>query len=276
MWKNLLCLGTNSQFELSVPDQIRLFKKTGFDGFFPNYTNRADAAEHRKVADETGMIFQSIHAPFDRMREMWENGDGAVSQLIDCLRACAENQVPIMVAHTFIGFEDHTPNRIGIDNFGKVVREAEKLGVKIAFENTEGEEYLEALMEHFKESTAVGFCWDTGHEMCYNHSKDMLALYGDRLIATHLNDNLGIRDFDGEITWLDDLHLLPFDGIGDWRGIAERLDRCGFDGILTFELNRFSKPDRHENDPYVEMPIEKYLTQAYIRACRVAALRAKA
>lgn len=276
MWKNLLCLGTNSQFELSVPDQIRLFKKTGFDGFFTNYTNRADAAEHRKVADETGMIFQSIHAPFDRMREMWENGDGAVSQLIDCLRACAENQVPIMVAHTFIGFEDHTPNRIGIDNFGKVVREAEKLGVKIAFENTEGEEYLEALMEHFKESTAVGFCWDTGHEMCYNHSKDMLALYGDRLIATHLNDNLGIRDFDGEITWLDDLHLLPFDGIGDWRGIAERLDRCGFDGILTFELNRFSKPDRHENDPYVEMPIEKYLTQAYIRACRVAALRAKA
>lgn len=276
MWKNLLCLGTNSQFELSVPDQIRLFKKTGFDGFFTNYTNRADAAEHRKVADETGMIFQSIHAPFDRMREMWENGDGAVSQLIDCLRACAENQVPIMVAHTFIGFEDHTPNMIGIDNFGKVVREAEKLGVKIAFENTEGEEYLEALMEHFKESTAVGFCWDTGHEMCYNHSKDMLALYGDRLIATHLNDNLGIRDFDGEITWLDDLHLLPFDGIGDWRGIAERLDRCGFDGILTFELNRFSKPDRHENDPYVEMPIEKYLTQAYIRACRVAALRAKA
>lgn len=276
MWKNLLCLGTSSQFELSVPEQIRLFKKTGFDGFFTNYTNRADAAEHRKVADETGMIFQSIHAPFDRMREMWENGDGAVSQLIDCLRACAENQVPIMVAHTFIGFEDHTPNRIGIDNFGKVVREAEKLGVKIAFENTEGEEYLEALMEHFKESPAVGFCWDTGHEMCYNHSKDMLALYGDRLIATHLNDNLGIRDFDGEITWLDDLHLLPFDGIGDWRGIASRLDRCGFDGILTFELNRFSKPDRHENDPYAEMPIEKYLTQAYIRACRVAALRAKA
>lgn len=276
MWKNLLCLGTSSQFELSVPEQIRLFKKTGFDGFFTNYTNRADAAEHRKVADETGMIFQSIHAPFDRMREMWENGDGAVSQLIDCLRACAENQVPIMVAHTFIGFEDHTPNRIGIDNFGKVVREAEKLGVKIAFENTEGEEYLEALMEHFKESQAVGFCWDTGHEMCYNHSKDMLALYGDRLIATHLNDNLGIRDFDGEITWLDDLHLLPFDGIGDWRGIASRLDRCGFDGILTFELNRFSKPDRHENDPYAEMPIEKYLTQAYIRACRVAALRAKA
>lgn len=275
MWKNLLCLGTSSQFELSVPEQIRLFKKTGFDAFFTGYTNRAEAAEHRKVADETGMIFQSIHAPFGRMKEMWEDGDEAVEELIDCVRACAENQVPIMVTHAFIGFEDHTPTAIGIDNFGKVVREAEKLGIKVAFENTEGEEYLEALMEHFKESPAVGFCWDTGHEMCYNHSKDMTALYGDRLIATHINDNLGIRDLHGEITCIDDLHLLPFDGIGDWHGIAARLDRCGYDGILTFELNRFSKPDRHENDPYAEMPIEKYLTQAYIRACRVAALRAK-
>lgn len=45
----------------------------------------------------------------------------------------------------------------------------------------------------------------------------MLDKYGDRLIATHLNDNLGVSDFDGKVTWTDDLHLLPFDGIIDWR-----------------------------------------------------------
>lgn len=153
------------------------------------------------------------------------------------------------------------------------VHEAENLGVKVAFENTEGEEYLAAVMERFKDSPAVGFCWDTGHEMCYNHSKDMLSLYGDKLIATHINDNLGIRDFDGNITWIDDLHLLPFDGIADWQGIADRLNKCGYDGILTFELNRCSKPDRHENDFYRDMSVEKYLTLAFMRACRVTALR---
>ena len=42
---------------------------------------------------------------------------------------------------------------------------------------------------------------------------------------------------------------------------------------MTFELNRCSKPDRLENDFYRELPIEKYLTLAYMRACRVAALR---
>ena len=128
-------------------------------------------------------------------------------------------------------------------------------------------------MEYFKDNKNVGFCWDSGHEMCYNRSQDLLALYGDRLIATHLNDNLGIKDFGGRIFWHDDLHLLPFDGIADWDNIAERLDRCGFDGIMTFELNLNSKPDRHENDEYRRMPIEEYVAEAYKRACRVAAKR---
>ena len=48
----------------------------------------------------------------------------------------------------------------------------------------------------------------------------MLALYGEKLICTHLNDNLGIKDFEGKTTWHDDLHLLPFDGIADWNKIA--------------------------------------------------------
>lgn len=274
MWKNKLCLATSDQFELSIPEQIKLFKRIGFDGFFIEYTNRAAMTEYRKVADETDMIFQSIHAPFGKMKEIWESGEDAVAELIDCLQACAENRVPIMVAHTFIGFEDHSPNETGLENFGRVIKEAERLGVKIAFENTEGEEYLAAVMKRFGDSPMVGFCWDTGHEMCYN-SKDMLSLYGDRLIATHINDNLGIRDFDGKTTWIDDLHLLPFDGIADWQGIAGRLDRCGYSGIMSFELRRCSKPGRHENDYYAKMPIEDYLTQAFIRACKVASLRSK-
>lgn len=108
--------------------------------------------------------------------------------------------------------------------------------------------------------------------MCYNRSKDMLALYGDRLSATHINDNLGIKDYNGAITFKDDLHLLPFDGVKDWGELTKRIQMCGYDGELTFELNLVSKPDRHENDIYGEMPFERYLTEAYKRACRVAAL----
>lgn len=278
MWKYNLCLGANLNCGLSVEEQIKLFHQTGFEGFFTEYTHGELTENYSTLAKELGMIYQSIHAPFGKSADMWHGDEDAaktaVNELTECLHVCANNNVPIMIVHTYIGFYDgRQPTEQGLENYGKVVEEAEKLGVKIAFENTEGEEYLAALMEHFKDNSYVGFCWDSGHEMCYNGSKDMLALYGDKLIATHLNDNLGVKDYSGRITWHDDLHLLPFDGIADWDSIAARLDSCGYDGIMTFELSLNSKPDRHENDIYRRMTIEEYVAEAYKRACRAAAKR---
>lgn len=278
MYGTKLCLGTSDRFGLTIDEQIKLFKEIGFDGFFVQWDSKTDIKSIKEYADSLGMIFQSVHAPFGKAADLWEHGeksDIAVEELLDCLRDCAQNDVPVMVCHTIIGFDKHTPNNIGIENFRKIASEAQKCGVKLAFENTEGEEYLAAVMDGLSDFENVGFCWDSGHEMCYNHSEDMLKLYGDRLISTHLNDNLGIKDFSGKITWLDDLHLLPFDGAADWRNIAARLNECGYDDILTFELIKSSKPGRYENDDYDEMPIRKYLCEAYKRACRFAALKMK-
>ena len=282
MYKTKLCLGTSRSFGISIEDQIALFKATGFEAFFTEYND--NVKKYRELADELGMIYQSIHAPFwnNKMRifDMWkvgEEADRAVEELLRCVKDCADVNVPIMILHTYAGFgESEGPNEVGIENFRKVVEEAAKRNVKIAFENTEGEEYLAALMDAFVDYDNVGFCWDTGHELCYNRGKDMTALYGDRLIATHINDNLGIKDFNGNnITNIDDLHLLPFDGINDWNSIAHRLNKCGFDDILTFELIKLSKPNRHENDKYSNMKLEEYVAEAYARACRLAALKSR-
>lgn len=275
MWNKKLCIGTNSQFGIPHEKQLELFKNAGFDAFFSEWSYNSDIKKWRETADSLGLEFQSIHAPYYNCDKLWQTGEKAAeatNELIDCLRACAEIRVPIMVTHAFIGFDSHTPTKEGLENYGKVVSAAEALGVKLAFENTEGEEYLAALFEKFGDSEAVGLCWDTGHELCYNHGKDIPGLYGKKLFCTHLNDNLGIRDYDGRITYIDDLHLLPFDGIADWNDIASRLRRANFDGILTFELNTGSKPGRHENDCYKRMPIEEYIAEAYKRACRVAQL----
>jgi len=276
MWKQKLCLGLGPVKGMPAIDQIELYHRTGFEGFFSGWGGQE---QFRKKADELGMIYQSIHAPFGKAADFWKGGDAAdeaVSELIACVEDCARVEVPIMVAHTFIGFEDHNPNETGVENYGRVCARAKELGVQVAFENTEGEEYLAAVMELAKVyPDTVGFCWDAGHEMCYNYGRDMLALYGDLLIATHLNDNLGIRDYGGRITWIDDLHLLPFDGIADWKNITGRMKAHGYDGILTFELGISSKPGRHENDKYMAMDPEVYVAEAYSRACRVAALFAK-
>ncbi|NMP38277.1 MAG: TIM barrel protein [Clostridiales bacterium] len=267
-------MSTSTQYGIDISEQIKLFAEIGFDAFFTGWNRELSVPELVKTAREYNMIYQSIHAPFGKSAHMWGEdkvkGDIALDELTACLECCCENEVPIMIAHAFLGFEEHNPTQSGIERFGALVRRAEECGVKIAFENTEGEEYLEALMDNFSGSPAVGFCWDCGHEMCYNHSRDWLGIYGDRLIATHLNDNLGIRDYNGNITFIDDLHLLPFDGIADWDDIASRLVRCGFDDTLTFELNTQSKPGRRENDIYAAMPFEQYATEAYKRACRFA------
>lgn len=276
MYRAKLCLSTSAAFAKTDEEQITMFKKAGFDGFFVCWYPGIDVESLRKKADEEEMLFQSIHAPFGKMHHMWtdsKEGEEARNELIACIRDCEKAQVPIVILHAFIGFEDHSPNEYGLKNFELVVKEAEKRNVKIAFENTEGIEYLDALMEYFKGNETVGFCWDSGHEQCYNWGADLLAKYGDRLLATHINDNLGILDYNGKITWTDDLHLLPFDGIIDWKDAANRLDACGFGDVLTFELVMGSKPNRHENDKYEEMGIERYLAEAFCRACKVASLR---
>lgn len=270
-----MCLGLSEQFGVSVSEQVRLIKEAGFDAFFAGWKHGADVTPCIEAAKEYGIGIQSVHAPFNKTDDLWGEDEAlaekGLSELIECVHVCEEHCVPIMVSHVFIGFDsDNVPTEIGLERYGRLIREAQKCGVKIGFENTEGIEYLDAIFRNFKNEKSVGFCWDSGHEMCYNHSQDLLKKYGDKLICTHINDNLGIRDYDGKITWLDDLHLLPFDGIADWDYNTDMLKKCGYDGILTFELCKKSKPGRHENDIYDAMPIEAYIAEAYKRACRIA------
>ena len=133
MYKQKLCLGLGPAKGIPAIDQIELFHRTGFEGFFSGWGGHK---EFRKKADELGMIYQSIHAPFDKAADFWKGGEAAetaVAELVACLEDCARVEVPIMVAHTFIGFEDHDPNEIGVENFGKVCARAKELGIQVAF-----------------------------------------------------------------------------------------------------------------------------------------------
>jgi len=275
MYKARLCLGAVGGFSLSLGEQVKMFKNAGFEGFFTSCYADTNFAVIRKCADDNGMYLQSLHAPFVGMADIWEDeykGREVLDELIACVRGCAQISVPILVVHAIIGFDKHTPTELGIKFFSELAEEAEKLGVKLAFENTEGREYLDAVLTALKDKSCVGFCWDSGHEKCYSHTSDLLEKYGSKLFCTHLNDNLGIRDYNGKITYFDDLHLLPFDGIINWEKNTKRLAGCSFDNWLTFELSVGSKHGRYDNHIYSMLPPEVFVAEAYKRACRVAAL----
>ena len=267
--KSPLCIAAGIGYPIDTVDEIGKIADVGFDGFFTG-CSKDNSEKFAAIAREKGLIYQSMHAPFGRANRMWETGaegDDVEAELCSCLDLCSDCGVGILVAHVFIGFEDHSPNEIGAERFFRVGQHAAKAGVELALENTEGEEYLACAMDATKGNSFVGFCLDTGHEMCYNRSQDMLALYGDRVIATHFNDNQGIT---GEkITWLDDAHLLPFDGIADWENVVSRLDAHNYTGAYTFELTIHNKPERHTHDIYRDWTIEKYLSEAYQRAVRI-------
>lgn len=280
MYKQKLCLALMDYSDMSEIEQAKIIKKVGFDGFaIDDCRLNVDVEPLVSFAKNENMIISYYHAPFNKSDDMWnpeEIGEKARTELLGCVETCAKYEIPVMVAHAFLGDEDDFVSvEAGLDRYGSVARRASELGVRLALENTEGEKWLDVLMKNLSSEKSVGFCWDTGHELCYNHSNDMTSLYGDKLIVTHLNDNLRIRDFNGNITWHDDLHLLPFDGITDWDSVGKRLAKCGFSDPLTFELSAYSKPNRHENDGYLEMGAQAYFTEAFKRACRVATLKLK-
>ena len=94
----------------------------------------------------------------------------------------------------------------------------------------------------------------------------MIEKYGHRLFTTHLNDNFGMTG--SELTWHDDAHLPPFDGIVDWKGTANRLKKAGYKGMLVFELITKNKPNRHTHDAIEKMTYPEFAKMAYERAAR--------
>lgn len=248
-------------------DQIKILSEVGWDGIFTGWSQGEDIEAYAKAASDNRLKYQSVHAPFGKVDKIWESeteGDKYTEEQIECLRQARAVGVDLVVAHAIIGMDRCTPTTLGLRRFEKIFNAAENLGVTVALENTEGEIYVEALMREFGSSDRVGFCIDTGHEMCYNGSRDIIGKYADKLICTHLNDNMGQTG--DSITWLDDSHLLPFDGVGDWNGIAARLNAAGYKGDLTFELTSKNKPERNTHDIYSHLDLRGFAALALEKA----------
>ncbi|MBQ7010833.1 MAG: sugar phosphate isomerase/epimerase [Clostridia bacterium] len=268
-----LGLSVNDNFNVPVEELVHIAADCGFEAVSPTYSSRL--AEACAVAANRGLILQSLHATFHHAAHMWScdklERKAGLEELLRAVEAASEHCIPVVVCHTWIGFDnDHTPTPWGLENHERLVLRATDLGVRIAYENTEGEDTLFALMEHFDGCDTVGFCWDSGHEMCYNRSADLLSSLGDRLYMTHLNDNMGILDPAGKISPRDDLHLLLGDGIADPDSIAARLVRSKKQEILNTEIKRASHSI--STALYSALDTKQYVSAAYAKLRHLAEL----
>ena len=106
--------------------------------------------------------------------------------------------------------------------------------------------------------------------MCYNGRRDLIGKYGDRLVCTHLNDNMGQTG--DAVTFLDDSHMMPFDGTADWSDIALRLNKAGYTGDLTFEIAYKSRQQRDTHKIYESLDYRGFIALVLEKARKFAAL----
>lgn len=265
--KRLLGISIIDDSPVPYEEQIKIFKAVGFDCFFVDHYRSDDPiALYRKIADNVGIQFETIHGPFfgeGDANHLWlegEIGDGTLEFHMQRLQSCIDFNVPKYIMHTTIGITPPEISQAGIDRFKRLADHAASNGVKLCFENLEPFPHLHRIMAEIPDYH--GFCWDVGHNLCYSPHVDMMALYGNRLLCTHIHDNWGVTR-PGFIECRDDKHLLPFDGTMDWHYVAEKIKASGYTGPLTLELALKGKKE------YSVMDFEDYVQEAYNRAVKL-------
>ena len=230
-------------------DQIKYMKSAGFSGTFIGSENERLPAL-MKVLEPAGIRVETLHAPFVTadgvgMNDIWnpgDNGERMLRRLIDGLEKCSHYNVPKLIVHLSSGKTPPPVNDLGLERFGRLADKAAAVGVKICFENQRVLGNLAVAMEMFPETE---FCWDTGHEECFAGGRRYMPLFGSRLGALHVQDNLGEQD--------KDRHMIPGDGIVNFDNAAKYIAAAGFCGTIMLEL---------KTKEYKDLSPEEFLSRA--------------
>ncbi len=135
-------------------------------------------------------------------------------------------------------------------------------GVRLAIENLLGtpvvhqKEQFDNLFFRYDKSF-VGFCFDPGHGaiMSDGDPLELVKRYQDRLIAMHLNDNMGATSehLSNDLTTAkQDFHMIPGDGILNWDDLTEVIAKSSYELPLTLELSC-----KGELDEFLKKSLEK-------------------
>lgn len=252
MRKYIQCV-QNANQNVTPQQTIYAIKNAGFDGVFVQWYNKDwdfSQQEQLNLCRELKLAVPFVHLGYKGINNIWlegEEGEILVDGYLKDLDECKLNDIDLVVMHLSSKFVAPGPNLIGIKRLQKIVDHAEKLNIKVAFENTKIFGYLEYVFEHIKNSN-IGICYDAGHDHCHFDDKFNWDLFKDKIFAVHLHDN----DKSG------DLHLLPFDGTINWIDLSKKLKKANYNGPVILE-------SCYRNQ-YSTMMIEDFYKESLTRA----------
>ena len=251
---NLFCYGDAD--ELNIDSQIELMVENGFGHTFVMADNPQLTWGLVDKVKRSGIVFDTLHAPFYGINHMWKDGidgDDTLGRLTDAVNKCADYEIPVAIVHLSSGKPAPVISDVGNARFSKLMETARRKNVTIAFENQRFLANIASAMEQYPDA---GFCWDIGHEGCFTKDLKFMPIFGNRLTAVHIHDNHHLTD--------GDEHLIPFDGITDYGMVAKYLADYNFAGTVMLELFR------SESDRYNDFDAREYYKRAGAAASRIA------
>lgn len=128
-----------------------------------------------------------------------------------------------------------------------------EFGVRLALENLLGtplvhqKEQFDKLFSRYNHNF-LGFCFDPGHGaiMSQGDPLELIKRYQHRLIAMHLNDNMGATPdhLSNDLTTAkQDFHMIPGQGMINWDELAGVIAKSSYELPLTLELSCKGKLD---------------------------------
>ena len=249
--KELAVVVSNDNKNVTPFETIDAIKKAGFKNVFIQWYNNNEwecsQEEQLKYISRQGLNIIFAHLGYQNINNIWlenEIGEQLVERYINDIKTCKENGVDLVIMHLSSKVNPPMYNEIGINRLRKIIDYARTLGVKIAFENTRTEGYLEYVFDNIH-SDNIGICYDAGH--CHAHFKDKFnwKLFKNKIFAVHLHDNRGTEDE----------HLIPFDGTIHWEQVVKALQNANYGGPVTLEIC-------YRNE-YLEFNVEEFYNKGY-------------
>ncbi|HZW83244.1 MAG TPA: sugar phosphate isomerase/epimerase family protein [Candidatus Deferrimicrobium sp.] len=211
---------------------MELIKEAGFDAVSLWWEDEEEGDKYYILdsARKMKLEVENIHLPIEGCDDFWHKDSAkrvaAVSKYLAWIHDCKMHNIPIMVMHVSNNNTSLEPCIEGINALSVLAEEAEKCGVMLAVENTQGQErFIPYVFSQIK-SPNLGFCYDSSHDWLLSTQKTkLLNRFGNRLTVLHISDN------DGK----EDRHWLPWEGIIDWNLVASNIPAC-FNWYLTLEV----------------------------------------
>ena len=196
------------------------------------------AADTVKLARAHGVEISSLHLPFAPFEEIDPASfDPAVREYTVriqtvLLRACGEAGIPLAVIHP--SGEPYPENEraarmeAALETIGRLCDTAKENGVALCLENLPRSclcRTSDEMLAFLRQITDLKVVFDTNHSLTEDNVHYIRAV-GEKIVTLHVSD----YDF------INERHLLPFEGKNDWPAILAALEEVGYQGRFLYEL----------------------------------------